>query len=92
MPKIKFTADPKLPRDMAHLGYKSGMEIDLPQDQAERWIRRNVAIYAVAEPKAKIVLPEPVIKQTDGDFAAGAEASDEAVETKPVHWRNRRTK
>ena len=44
MPRIRFTADPKLPRDIAHLGYEKGQEVDLSTDQAERWLRRGVAV------------------------------------------------
>lgn len=43
MPRIRFTGTPKLPRDMAHLGYVLGTEVDLTDDQANRWLRRGVA-------------------------------------------------
>lgn len=56
MPRIRFTADPKLPRDMAHLGYQKGAEVDLSPDLCGRWIRRGVAVY-VPEPKADAVSP-----------------------------------
>jgi len=52
MPRIRFTADPKLPRDLAHLGYVKGMEVDLSEDQAARWLRRGVA---------EVIAPEPVM-------------------------------
>jgi hypothetical protein len=45
MPRIKFTTDPKLPRDIAHLGYRKGVEVDLSADLCERWIRRGAAVY-----------------------------------------------
>ncbi len=37
MPRIRFTATPKLAHDLAHLGYEMGQEHDLPEDQANRW-------------------------------------------------------
>lgn len=45
MPRIRFTSNPKLPDDLKHLGYQKGTEVDLPQDQCDRWVRRNVAEY-----------------------------------------------
>ena len=44
MPRIRFTVDPKLPRDWAHLGFRKGDEVDLSEDQANRWLRRGVAV------------------------------------------------
>lgn len=44
MPRIRFTSDPKLPRDLAHLGYKKGDEVELSDNAAERWLRRGVAV------------------------------------------------
>ena len=41
--RIRFTSTPKLPRDLAHLGYAAGVEVDLSDDQAARWLRRGVA-------------------------------------------------
>lgn len=43
MPLVRFTSDPKLPRDFAHKGYKKGQQIDMTQDEADRWLRRGVA-------------------------------------------------
>lgn len=51
MPRIRFTATPKLPRDMAHLGYHEGTEVDLSEDQANRWLRRGVATVIEPEPQ-----------------------------------------
>lgn len=42
--RIRFTKDPKLPRDWANLPYRAGVEVDLSPDQAERWIRRDCAV------------------------------------------------
>lgn len=58
MPRIRFTADPKLPRDLAHLGYRKDTEADLSQDQADRWLRRGVA-EIVADHPAPVAEPEP---------------------------------
>lgn len=58
MPRIKFTRDPKLPRDLAHLGYKAGDEVDLTLDQAERWIRRGVAEIVAPKPRGR-TKPQP---------------------------------
>lgn len=71
MPKIKFTAQPKLPRDMEHLGYKKGDVVTLPDDQCERWIRRGVAAYVsdvapAPEPAAAadVKAPEPTAPES----------------------------
>ena len=78
MPTILFTADPKLPRDLAHLGYRAGMTVDLPADQCERWIRRGVARHAAEAAAAK---PEP---QPASDPAPAAKAGEPA---KPARGR-----
>lgn len=57
MPRIRFTADPKLPRDLADLGYRNGVEVDLSDDQANRWLRRGVAVVM---PDAPVVVA-PVV-------------------------------
>lgn len=54
MPRIRFTADPKLPADLAHLAYRKGTEADLSDDQANRWLRRGVATI-IPESKADTV-------------------------------------
>ena len=56
MPRIRFTADPKLPRDLKHLGYRKDTEVDLSQDQADRWLRRGVAVVI---PDAPVQRPAP---------------------------------
>lgn len=53
MPRIRFTADPKLPNDLKHLGYTMGQEVDLSTDLCERWIRRNVAEYVDGPSRGK---------------------------------------
>lgn len=53
MPRLRFTADPKLPRDLAHLGYRKDDEVELSDDQANRWLRRGVAVIVPPEPKAE---------------------------------------
>lgn len=62
MPFIRFTANPKLPADLAHLRYKQGDVVELSGDQCERWIRRKVAVYTdkPAPPAAVAAVPEPV--------------------------------
>lgn len=63
MPRIRFTHEPKLPRDLAHLGYCKDMEVDLSDDQADRWLRRGVAVVVLdAKPaKAAAPVPEPAV-------------------------------
>lgn len=56
MPRIRFTTDPKLPRDLAHLGYRKDLEVELDTDHCERWIRRGVAVY-VPDPPAEDTRP-----------------------------------
>lgn len=76
MPRVLFTADPKLPSDIAHLGYRKGMEVDLSEDAANRWLRRGVAtIIASASPAPSAPAP-----------AAPADASDPVVI--PDGWQN----
>lgn len=58
MPRIRFTHEPKLPRDLAHLGYCKDMEVDLSDDHADRWLRRGVAVI-VPDAKPAVVAPEP---------------------------------
>lgn len=53
--RIKFTSDPKLPRDIAHLGYRKDLEVELSIDQAERWLRRGVAVVVPVD----AATPEP---------------------------------
>lgn len=61
MPRIRFTANPKLPRDLAHLDYRQGTEVDLPSDQADRWLRRGVAeIVPDAKPEPEPAASEPM--------------------------------
>ncbi len=59
MPTIVFIADPKLPTDLAHLGYKKGQTHELSVDQCERWVRRGVARY-VSEAPAPTAAPAVV--------------------------------
>ena len=69
MPKIKFTADPKLPRDLKHLGYKAGTIVDLPRDQADRWIRRGAAVETT---EAAPEVAKPVEPTVTGDGSGKA--------------------
>lgn len=54
MPLVIFTANPKLPRDMAHLPYVAGYSAEMSADQADRWVRRGVARIVAS------VIPSPV--------------------------------
>lgn len=56
MPRIRFTADPKLPRDWADRPYRKDTEHDVSQDEANRWLRRGVAVVV---PDAPQPAPEP---------------------------------
>lgn len=53
MPRIRFITDPKLPRDLAHLGYKKDEEVNLSSNQCQRWLRRGVAIIVPDVPARK---------------------------------------
>lgn len=89
MPKIKFTATPKLPADYRHLGYVKGMEIEGTKDWCDKWVvSRNVAVYVGGETVAKVVEPvaepaEPVTVgvrvDADGKFQAYVEPEPVAV-------------
>lgn len=62
MPKIKFTATPKLPADYKHLGYVKGMEIEGTKDWCDKWvIGRNVAVY-VGDEITPVAAIEPVVE------------------------------
>ena len=52
MPTVRFTAPPKLPRDWADKPYRDGWEGEMPQDEAERWVRRGVAMIVTPAMKA----------------------------------------
>lgn len=89
--RIRFTADPKLPRDLKHLGYRRGTEISLPLDQALRWVRRNSAVI-IAEPAPVAVSDGPAAPsatEPQAPAAAGVEALPEAEPERP-HGRRRR--
>jgi hypothetical protein len=74
MPRIRFTADPKLPRDLAHLEYRKDQEVDLPDDQADRWLRRGVAVVIPDEPEkpAQRAAPKVAETQSAGETSNGA--------------------
>lgn len=73
MPRIRFTADPKLPRDWAHLGFRKGDETDLSDDQANRWLRRGVAVVVPVVPKGDSVA---ALLTADETIIAAAYGSD----------------
>jgi len=64
MPRVLFTATPKLPSDLAHLPYVAGYSCDMTEDQAQRWVRRNVARLVVPTPDAALVAALETV--TDG--------------------------
>ena len=78
MPRIRFTADPKLPRDIAHLEYRKDIEVDVSLDEANRWLRRGVA-EMIAD---QVVEPEPAAV-SPATLTAQVAASD-AVESVPI--------
>ena len=75
MPKIKFTATPELPRDIAHLGYKKDDVVDMLDASCRRWIRRGVAEYYVEkafemprmEPVDRAAFIDELIADNGGD-------------------------
>jgi hypothetical protein len=56
--RVKFTADPKLPDDIKHLGYHKDLEVNLSDDEGQRWIRRGVAQEMPAKKKRGPAAPE----------------------------------
>ena len=60
MPRIRFTADPKLPRDLAHLAYRKDQEVELSADLCDRWLRRGVAILLLDAPPPKPAAAAPL--------------------------------
>lgn len=92
MPEIKFTATPELPRDIAHLAYKAGDVVDLPDDSCRRWIRRGVAVFHVRKaaempqmiaPVAIDVAPllEPEVVEPEMEVVADEPAAESANES-----------
>lgn len=80
MPLIRFTADPKLPRDLAHLDFKKGVEVELSDDKAGRWLRRGVAEIVTAD---EIAARRRAADKAERDAAeAKARAAREAAEKK----------
>lgn len=58
MPLVRFTVTPKLPRDLKYLGYEAGTEVDMTNDQANRWLRRGVAEIVPPPPIAPAAPPQ----------------------------------
>lgn len=52
--RIRFTVTPKLPRDLAHLAYTVGTEVDVRDDEADKWLNRGVAEIIPAEQPAEL--------------------------------------
>lgn len=96
MPRIRFIADPKLPRDLAHLGYVKGMEVELSEDQAGRWLRRGVAdvvpaaVEAEPEPQSAALYEQARTESvaTEDDIRALPDINDPPVH-RPHHGRRR---
>ena len=78
MPRIRFTTAPKLPRDLAHLGYTQGTEADLSDDQAGRWLRRGVAVLVPA--------PTPTTTPSPGPSPAADAPANAAPVAIPDDW------
>ncbi len=70
MPNVRFIADPKLPRDWADKPYRAGHEAAMSDDEANRWIRRGVAI---------VVTPAMAAAETRAANAAAAAPADEVT-------------
>lgn len=80
MPLVIFTANPKLPRDMAHLPYVAGYSAEMSADQADRWIRRGVARIVVPAPAPVVeAVPEPA--EDDGPVLVRASEIDPETAT-----------
>jgi hypothetical protein len=80
MPRVLFTATPKLPRDIAHLPYVAGYSCDMTEDQAQRWVRRNVARIVVPVPAAAPVAA-PDVAADGGPVLVRASVADIDPET-----------
>lgn len=52
MPKVKFLRDALYSIDMKPVTYKAGEVYELPQDQCDRWIKREAAVAHVPQQKA----------------------------------------
>lgn len=80
MPRVLFTATPKLPRDIAHLPYVAGYSCDMTEDQAQRWVRRNVARIVLPTPEvAPVAAPE--VDTSGGPVLVRASVADIDPET-----------
>lgn len=64
--RIRFTVTPKLPRDLAHLAYTVGTEVDVRDDEADKWLNRGVAEIIPAEQPTE-PQDEPQVADTDAE-------------------------
>ena len=72
--KIRFTEDRWLKSEdlTKRPKFRKGSTHDLPQASAYRWVRRNVAVYVVAEPVAEVNLDRPMMSKAKfEDWADG---------------------
>lgn len=71
MPRVRFTAEPKLPADWAAKPYRQGWEGEMSEDEAGRWVRRGVAeILPVAEPaiaEIPVIIVDPHLGAVDNN-------------------------
>lgn len=85
MMKIRFTVDrwlntedrTKAPR------FRKGSTHDLPDASAYRWVRRNVAVYVVAEPVVEVKLDRPMMGVSMADHEAWAHGKPKTILEKP---------
>lgn len=70
MPRVRFTAAPKLPTDWADKPYREGWEGEMSEDEAARWVRRRVAV---------IVPPPQPAKAAERHQSAAPEPAKEAA-------------
>lgn len=75
MPKITFTRDADYSIDMKPVVYKAGQTYDLPQDQCDRWIKREAA--------APYVAPLAKAKEAVGETLTGTTAHPAAKNHNP---------
>lgn len=88
MPRIRFTANPKLPRDWADKPYRKDYEVDVSADEAERWQRRGVAVVVPDRPAVKAkpaaAPKEPAAPVVTAPQAAPAPTAAPAASAPPV--------
>lgn len=84
MPRIKFTEEPKIPRDMAHLGYRKGLEFNVTDQEANRWLGKGCAEIVPNEKPADEKKKEEVVPTKEPEIKVESKTEDKKSEPEPA--------